>query len=266
MEDLDFYRRQVTLSRVDAEVARSQLRSARWQYKLAEGELQAARKENARLQTLTEHMEAQLAELRLRLKEARANFRQVSMEELVQSLIDAIESGASGSENLVIAGAKADIRVALQVDRGVAGVLTGPPGLYPGEALSTISVDIKTSPPTPLEESRRSAVAEVVAAVLDLQAALDRELPPKAVKPAQEVIARAGKFITAPSLAPDAIKIQLASLVNSLKVLAPRFPLIKPFTNALIEVYSAFPSSPASRDLEVLARAIAEVAHSLERR
>jgi hypothetical protein len=331
--------------------------------------LQAALKENARFRALINSQEAQLQDMRSRLHEAKSSFQQVSLESLIQSIIAAIDSGSRWSKDLVIAGGRADIRVALQMgetylfswdevadtekspgkekykliyylrdkfgldwldpvyviirkidngntlnvkgpfvwppssqnyiliklnesktranltistdkrtdefvakmeigklniyERRTGGIFIEPPGVYPGEALSTISIDIKTSPPTPFEESRRVAFAKVISAVLDLQAALDRKLPSEIAKQAEEVIARAGEFVTNPSLTPDSVKIQLVGLVNSLIALSKYMRIIEIPTKALSDMYTAFPSSPTGQDLEVLAKAISKVARTI---
>jgi predicted Zn-dependent protease with MMP-like domain len=261
--NLDFYRRQITLTRVDAEMAKSSLSSTLLQLKLCEGALQAALEENERLRSQANYLEAQMQNISARFNEFKVNFKQVAVEELVKSLIDAIESGSKWDGNLAIANASVDIRVAMQVSKSGASVLVESPGVYPVEALSTISFDLKASPPRLAEELQQRTVADVKSAVLSLQAALDRNLPDELRESADAVIAKAGEFIADSNIDTRSIEVSLRGLVKSISLLSQRLQMIGPSAKNLTKIHSALPSEPSSQNLEMLARAIGDIAHSL---
>jgi hypothetical protein len=264
LDDLDFYRRQITVTRVDAEMAKSSLSSTRLQLKLCEDALQAALKENERLRSQINYLEAQMQAISARLDEVKACFKQVPVEEMIKSLIDAVESGSKWDGNLAMANARAEIRVAIQVGKSGAGILAESPGVYPVDALSTISFDLKASPPHLAEELQQRAVADTKLAVLNLQTALDRELPEELKESAGAVIARAGEFVASSSISFGSVRVSLEGLVKSIIFFSQHLETAALSAKNLAEIYYALPSYPSCQELEVLARAIGNTAQSLQ--
>ena len=261
--NLDFYRRQITLTRVDAEMAKSSLSSTLLQLKLREGALQAALEENERLRSQANYLEAQMQNISARFNEFKVNFKQVAVEELIKSLIDAIESGSEMGRK------SGHCKCECRYPRSDAGEQKwcqrsgGIPGVYPVEALSTISFDLKASPPRLAEELQQRTVADVKSAVLSLQAALDRNLPDELRESADAVIAKAGEFIADSNIDTRSIEVSLRGLVKSISLLSQRLQMIGPSAKNLTKIHSALPSEPSSQNLEMLARAIGDIAHSL---
>ena len=254
MDDFDFYRRQVTLATARAEVAENLVLTLRREQEAAAGRLNGTRQENTRLRTLVDRLEAEIQTLRERLRQLETRRLQVPVQTLVRSLTSAIEDGSKGWEDRVLSRVHLDLKVALQTDGEVPGVLAAA-GSYPPEALSTISLDLRPAPPQLGDEGRQRGLAQVLNAVLELQHSLDRVMPPAAPQSYTAALAQAAAFINA-ELTPETVEGQLGGLVATLQVLSPPIPALAQALAAVEARRHKLPALPSEDDLAGLAGAI----------
>lgn len=223
----------------------------------AEGEVE-------RLRRVTESLAARNAELLELLRRARAAGRQVSPAELAGALTDAIERGSQAIEGRVVAAARAEIRASLQLERNRAGLVVGDPRTIDTGSLSTLTFDLRPVPPTPDQETGQAGLEAVAAALLELQRALDRELPPGAREPGSAALAAVSALAAAP---PDAGQLgpRLQPLVERLELLGGPLPGIADAVADLGARRAALSPQPSGDELAALARSLGTVAAALAR-
>lgn len=263
MAEIDLYRQEATRARVRAEIAEARRHTLDLRLRFFEDARAGDGAEIERLRKLVEVQRAEIERLRERLREVEAARRQIPIESLIEAILAAVDAGAQTLPSHAITTVRADLRVPLQVESGVAGMAVAAPGIYPGQALSTLSVDLRPLPLTPYEEARRRAIGAVLAAVLDLQRGLDRPFPSEARSPAETALVQASVFLDSPAVTPDTLGQRIGGLVQSLTALAAALPALAPAAQALAERRDRLPASPAEEDLEEMAGALAAVETAL---
>jgi hypothetical protein len=190
------------------------------------------------LRAVVNAQQRQIVDLTEKLRAVQAERRRVPVKTLIESVLNAVEEAAATLEGHAISSAHAEIKAALEIDGDMHGLALGSPSAFPPEALSTISFEIGRAAPGLVDTDRREAAAELRAAVLDLQAALDRNVVSDS---APDALDAASAFLAtdAPSME------QLRPLVRALEGLAAGTPTVAPAVAALATVLGgADPSSP----------------------
>jgi hypothetical protein len=199
--------------------------------------------------------ETELARLREGLRVLRVQSRSTSVERLVAAVAAALTAGEAALGDRVIAHAHAELRVALAVFEGETGVVVGGLRDPPGEASGTIAFDVRRVPPSPAQET---ALGELVAAALELQAALDQPFPPQAAEAAGRALAAASELAAArPDDAPSLVR----PLADAVTALAGRLDGLAEQAAGLAQAASAPPGPEA---LAEAAAAIREVAGTMQ--
>jgi hypothetical protein len=262
--EADFLRRQLTLTSVQAQRAEARVTALELERERIDAVVAGERAELLRLRGVVESQRAEIERLRERLREVEETARQVALETLVRALRGAIESGSRSLEGRVVGAARAEIRAALGIDHGTEGLVVTAPGVYGEQALSTITLDLRATPPEPEQEAAGVALAGLVDAALSVQRALDRELPAEAVAPARAALAQAAAFALTPELTAPDVATRLGPLATSVHVLAEQLPALAPSARVLEERRAALPPAPAAAALAAVAAALAAVGEALD--
>jgi hypothetical protein len=235
--------------------AEAEVHALRLQRDTLRRQLDDAEQELERLRRVTDALLRRLAEVLEQLRRTRAAGRQVTPGALAAAFARSIEAGARTLEGRTVAAARADIRAALQVEQDRAGLVVGDPrGMDPG-SLSTITIDLRPVPLGPAGEAQRSGLTQVLAAILGLQRALDREVPPAARQAAEAAVAAASELAAEP---PEASRLgaRLAALTGSLRRLADLLPELARAVAGLERRRAALAPEPSAADLSALAAAL----------
>jgi hypothetical protein len=210
--------------------------------------------EVAWLRKVVAAQETELVRLHEELRELRMRSLSTSVERLVAAVAAALAAGEAALGDRVIAQAHAELRAALAVFEGEPGVVVG--GLRDPlrEASGTIAFDVRRVPPSPAQET---AVGELVAAALELQAALDQPFPPETAEAAGRALAAASELAAArPEDTPSLVR----PLADAATALAARLDRLAEPSARLAQAASAPPGPEA---LAEVAAAIREVAATL---
>jgi hypothetical protein len=245
-------------------VTRAEVLALRLQRDALRRQLDVAQEEVDRLRQVTESLVARNAELQQLLRRARAAGRQVSPAELAGALTDAIERGSRALEGRVVAGARAEIRASLQLERNRAGLVVGDPRSFDSGSLSTIIFDLQALPLTPTQETGLAGLDAVVAAVLELQRVLDRPWPPAAREAGPAALVAVSTVAAAPPIAGQ-LGSGLQSLVERLELLGGSQPGLADAVADLAARRAALSPQPSGDELAGLARSLWTVATALAR-
>jgi hypothetical protein len=257
--DVDWYRHQLTALTLRAERAEALARAREMERDSLARTSQLQRQEIDRLRELVENQAAELMTLRERLRDLEAESAEVPLEALLRGFSDAIEEGSKSIEGRTVSSARAEVKAAMRVRRGAAGVSFRSAGTYDAGALSTVSMDLRSIPPTPAEEALAGALQVVVTAVQRLQRALDLDLGVDTSTPA----AHAAAFLGDVPPPRDAAE-RLASLVAALSQLAQDLPVLGEPAGALANRHAAVRAEPTRNELLDVAVALRRVAETLE--
>jgi hypothetical protein len=244
-----------------AEAASSALRAQRFSI---DAELGGARAEAQRLRAVVEAQAAQIAALRAQLRDAQSAAQQLAVETFAASVLSSIERGSSALRGYVLAAAAAEIRGALHIGTGPSAISIGSARTLAPEALSTFSFTLAPLAPTLAEEPVLRGLDRLVGAVLDLQRALDRELPAPASGPAQVAIAQAAAVASAPTITADSAGARLGDLVAALRALAGALPAIKTAVGAVADASAVLEAGASADALRSAAAALGDLSGTLD--
>jgi hypothetical protein len=256
----------VTLATVRAARAETLASTLRVNLGIADAGLIRRDQEIDRLKAVIEAQQAEITALRERLKEVEELARQATLDAVVHALAAALDRGSEALENMVVSTVHAELKAAFQLQHGSPGLLLAGASTYGPEALSTVRFDLRRIPPTPADEARRAALDQLVAALLRLQSALDRDLPAGAADPAHTVQAHISSLTAAPP-PPDELKPRLDVLVAAVSELGVQLPEVAPAAGTLADRHAALPAPPERPDagaVASVAQAVIGVADALE--
>jgi len=218
-----------------------------------------------RLRPVVEGQAAQLSKLREQLRDLERQARQVEVETLIGSIASAVAAGEGALLGRTISSARAEIRAGLQAAAEGTGLVLAPPGAYDTSALSTITFDLRAVPADPAQETRASALVELVQALAELQTVLDREHAPAAREPADKALGQTAALLGDPELSPDTAATKLRSLVRHLSELAEAQADLRASARAVAEQHAALTESARPDTLLSFADALSALAQELER-
>lgn len=216
-----------------------------------------------RLQRLVDSQLVEIDELRGRVRELEARLRQVPVETLIESMVDAVEKASEAVEGRTIPSARMELRAALRLTRQGGGLVLAAPGIYPPEALSTVRFDVRRVPPASSEEARAAALAGLVDAALELQHALD-EVPAEARAAGNQAQQRLSALVAAPVSAEE-LAPRLRDLAESVGELAGRVAAAAPAAEALSARASGLAARPDPGGIERITATLRDVAAALGR-
>jgi hypothetical protein len=256
----DPFRNEAVLARLRAERAEATLTAVTVDRDVLKRVVDRRDLELAALRDLVTRQQARIAELTERLRNAEAAARQVALDAIVRALGAALETGEAGLIDRVIVAARAEIKAALQVSGGEAGLVLGAPGAYDADTLSTVTFDLRRLPPDAASERRGAALAALGTAVQDLQRALDPGLGDAAV---DDALAAASALAAAPPPALDAAAAAMAPLAGALERLGAARPALGAATAAIHERRAALAARPEAEEGTALAAAVRDVAQRI---
>jgi hypothetical protein len=161
----DPFRDEAAVARVRAERAEAAVAALTVDRDVLKGVVDRRELELASLRDVVARQQAQIADLTERLRNAEEAARQVALEEIVRALAGALQTGEAALTDRVIVAARAEIKAALQVAGGHAGLVLGAPGAYDSDTLSTVTFDLRRLPPDPASERRAAALAALATTV-----------------------------------------------------------------------------------------------------
>jgi hypothetical protein len=258
-ETVAFYRHEAALAQARAIVADAAAHELRLALDTTRATLDEGTTELLRLRQLVQQQAAELEDLRAQLADVLRSRRQVTLATMIEALNQAVQQGEAALVGRTVAVARAEVRAALAIESGQTGFMLAAPGIYPSSALSTVTVDLRTVPPTPSEEARVRSLAAIDLAVLAIQDELDREWSTAAAGLAGIALIQATAFLTAPERRADTTADQLVGLIASLAALGEPIPQLGPVCGRLEEQRASVSSPPTPDELTALAQALQEV-------
>jgi hypothetical protein len=148
VEPFELYRERAVLEGARATVAERRLWSVRAQLELLSAQIAWRDAELARLRDVVEAQARELASLRAQLAEARERSRQMSMLQVVEAVLAAVERGSLRLRDARLARFAAELKATFQVDDEEAGLVLGGAAVHAPDALSTVSFEVVPGPPS----------------------------------------------------------------------------------------------------------------------
>ena len=262
-ETVDFYRTSATQFQVRALTAEGIASELRLALDTTLISLDDRDAELLRLRLLVQQQAAELSAVRAQLAAVLETQRRMTLATMIGALGNAIEEGERSLDGRTVAGARAELRAALAIEGGATGFIFAAPSLYPSAALSTVTVDFRPLPPSPLDEARAAGMAAIDAAVQELQHALDRDWSATLTAATGSALAQAGAFLGASARPPEHLADLLSDLSAALAALGDQLPDVRPAAVRLEALRAALPGSPEPAQLAAIAGALRAVVAAL---